>query len=95
MNPKLPDLFDNYREGRAWDVGVGYEFGPFKTAISYFESKAEQTDNRDRIWLWSNEFRYDKHLAIYLAGAKADFKGTNKETSDKGYSAITGVSLSF
>lgn len=95
INPKLPDLFDNYREGHAWDVGIGYEFGPFKTAISYFEGKAEHTDNKDKIWLWSNEFRYDKHLAIYLAGAKADFKGINKETSDKGYSAITGFSLSF
>lgn len=92
---RLPDLFDNYREGRAWNAGIGYEFGPFKTALSYFESKAERTKNKDKIWLWSNEFQYNKHLSIYLAGAKVEFKGQNKLESNQGYSAITGFSVKF
>lgn len=94
-NPKLPDFFDAYREAHAWDIGLGYEFGPFKTALSYFESKSEHTDNKDKIWLWSNEFRYNKNLAFYLAGAKATFDGQTKDLSNKGYSAITGFSVSF
>ena len=24
----------------AWDIGLSYEFGPLKTALSYFESKS-------------------------------------------------------
>ena len=95
FNPRLPDLFDNYREAHAWDIGVGYEFGPFKTAVSYFESKAEHTNNRDKIWLWSNEFRYNKQSAFYLAAAKANFKGQTTDLSNKGYSAIIGFSLNF
>ncbi len=95
QNSKLPDFFDNYRESHAWDVGIGYEFGPFKTAVSYFESKAEHTKNRDKIWLWSNEFQYNKYLKVYLAGAKAQFDGQTKAESNKGYSAITGISVSF
>jgi len=95
VNPKLPDYFDNYREAEAWDLGLGYEFGPFKTAVSYFTSKAENTKNRDKIWLWSNEFRYSKNLTFYLVGAKADFIGQTKDLSNQGYSAITGFSLSF
>lgn len=95
INSKLPDFFDNYREAEAWDIGVGYEFGPLKTAVSYFTSKAENTKNRDKIWLWSNEFRYNKHLAFYLVGAKAEFIGQTKDLSNEGYSAITGFSVNF
>lgn len=95
LNPRLPELFDNYREGHAWDLGIGYEFGPLKTALSYFESKAKNTDNRDKIWQWSNEYQYNKHLSIFLAGVKAEFTGQSKELSNKGYAAITGFSVKF
>lgn len=94
-NPKLPDLFDNYREARAWDIGLSYEFGPIKTALSYFESRSERTNHKDKYWLWSNEFRYNKNIAFYIAGAKVEFEGQTKELSNKGYSAITGFSVSF
>lgn len=95
QNPKLPDLFDNYREGEAWDVGIGYEFGPIKTALSYFESKAKNTSNKDRIWLWSNEFRYNKHLAFYVAAAKVDFEGLSQQESNRGWAGMTGFSVEF
>ena len=95
QNRKLPDLFDNYREGEAWDVGIGYEFGPVKTALSYFESKATNTSNKDKIWLLSNEFRYNKHLAFYLATAKVDFEGLTHQESNRGWATMTGFSLSF
>lgn len=94
-NPRLPDLFDNYREGQAWDIGIGYEIGPYKVALSYFESKAELTDNQDKIWLLSNEYQINKHLAVYLAGAKAEFKGLEHNQSNRGWSAVTGFSLRF
>ena len=95
INPRLPDLFDNYREGQAWDIGVGYEIGPYKVALSYFESKSDNSDNKDKIWLLSNEYQINKHVALYLAGGKVDFEGINTEQSNKGYSVISGFSLSF
>ena len=94
-NPKLPDLFDNYREGQAWDIGIGYQFGPLKTALSYFESKAKNTSNKDKIWLLSNEFRYDKHLALYLAAAKTDFEGASNAESNRGWALMSGFSVGF
>lgn len=94
-NNRLLSLFDNYREGSAWDIGIGYEIGPYKVALSYFESKAKNTDNKDQIWLLSNEFQLDKNIKFYLAGAHANFKGVTFDDSNKGYSAITGFSISF
>lgn len=49
VTSRTPELFDNYREGQAWNVGLGYEIGPYQTALSYFESKASRTDNRDKV----------------------------------------------
>ena len=95
LNPRLADWFDGYREGEAWDVGVGYEIGPFKTALSYFESKSAQSDNKDKIWLLSGAYQYNRNLSLYLAGARAEFKGQTPEDSNKGYAAITGFSLGF
>ena len=95
INPRIPDLFDNYREGQSWDVGVGYEIGPYKVAVSYFESKSDNTNNKEKIWLLSNEYQINKHVSLYLAGGKVDFDGINTEQSNKGYSVISGFSLSF
>jgi len=94
-NPRLLDFFDSYREGYAWDVGLGYEIGPYKVALSYFESKAKNINNYDKIWLLSNEYQLNKHMSLYLAGAKAKFKGINEELSNEGYSIISGFSLNF
>lgn len=90
-------LFDNYREGQAWNIGVGYEIGPYKASLSYLESKAENTDNRDEIIMLSNKYQINKYVDIYLSAAHVDFKGSSAalEENNKGYAFITGMSLNF
>lgn len=97
VSEQMPLLFDNYREGQAWDVGVGYEIGPYKVALSYFESKAERTDNKDKITVLSNQYQYNQYAEIYLAAAHVDFEGatTAAGANNQGYAFIAGVGLNF
>ncbi len=93
----LPEFFDGYREGEAWDVGVGYEVGPYHMALSYFESKAERADNKDKIWIFSNQYQYNQYLDIYLAAAHVDFEGDSRTVADnnKGYAFVSGLGVNF
>lgn len=99
LNPsdKMPDLYDNYREGQAWDVGVGYEIGPYQVALSYFESKADNTDNKDKIVVLSNQYQVNKYVDVYLAAAHVDFEGADSSIDDnnQGYTFVTGLGLNF
>lgn len=90
-------LFDNYREGQTWDIGVGYEFGPYQVSLSYFNSKADNSDNKDEIVLLSNSFQINKNIEVYLAGAHVDFQGDKhfSDEANKGWAAMTGFSLKF
>ncbi len=94
---RLPELFDNYREGQAWDAGVGYEIGPFKTALSYFEAKAERTANRDKVWTFSNQYQLNRYAKVYLAAAHVDFEGDNAMVADnnQGWAFVGGVGFNF
>lgn len=97
VSERTPFLFDNYREGQAWDIGLGYEFGPFKTSLSYLHSAADRTKNKDKIVMLSNQYQVNKWVDVYLIGAYAKFEGNNDSIRDNstGYAAITGVSLNF
>lgn len=35
-SPRRPEGFDAYRDAWAANIGVGYEIGPVKTALTYF-----------------------------------------------------------
>lgn len=93
----MPEYFDSYREGQAWNVGVGYQIGPFQTALSYFESQAEHTDNHDKIVTFSNQYQYDKNINIYLAASHVDFDGNTHDKTDNnhGYALVAGLGLNF
>ncbi len=93
----LPAFFDGYREGYAWDVGLGYEFGPYKAALSYFASRADNQPNKDNVVMFSNTYRYNKWLEFYLIAAHVDFKGetANLEANNQGYAYVAGISLDF
>lgn len=97
VSEQMPLLFDNYREGQAWDIGVGYEIGPFKTALSYFESKAERTSNKDKITVFSNQYQFNQYAEVYLAAAHVDFEGADKAPADnnQGYAFMAGIGLNF
>lgn len=97
ISEQLPEFFDGYREGHAWNVGLAYEVGPFKTALSYFESQAAHQDNRDKIVTFSNQYSYNQYVDIYLAAAHVDFEGSSPALSDsnQGYAFVAGVGLNF
>lgn len=97
VSEQLPELFDNYREGEAWNAGIGYEIGPYQMALSYFESKASRTDNKDKITVFSNQYQLNETAEIYLAAAHVDFEGATHQVWDnnQGYAFIAGIGLNF
>ena len=96
-NYDLPEFFDAYRNAEAYNVGLGYEIGPFKAAVTYFTSKAKHTDFEDRIIQVSGEYQIEKHIKIYSAVAHVDFSGKKdeKEQNNKGYAFILGTGIEF
>ena len=91
------NLYDAYREGRAYNIGLSYAFGPFKTGIAYFDSKAEKTDNHDEIITWSNSYQYNKYVTFSLTAAHLLSRGENLEArnNSKGYAFIFGLELNL
>lgn len=92
-----PELFDNYREGQAWNVGVSYAIGPYQVGLSYFNAKADNTDNEDKIVQLSNQYQFNKYIDLYLIAAHVDYTGADKslDNNNKGYAFITGMGLNF
>jgi len=90
-------FFDSYRKGRAYNVGLSYAFGPLTTGISYFDSKAEKTRNRDKIISFSNKYQYNKHTAFSLTIAHLKSIGEDNgiRNNSKGYAFIFGLELSL
>ena len=89
----MPDLFDGYREGQAWNIGLGFEFGPFKSALTYFEAEAKNKDNEAKTVSLSNEYQINKHFDIYAAAAYGMYD-TSLDKVD-GYAFITGIGVNF
>lgn len=92
-NRDLPLYFDSYREGYAYDFGLGYEIGPFSSALSYFYSKSSNDDNQNKIVAFSNQYKFNKNIDIYMAAAYTDYN--NYDTGKDGYAIITGLGVSF
>ncbi len=91
------NLFDAYREGRAYNIGLSYEIGPFVTGISYFDSKADNAENHDKIIAFSNSYEYNKYLTFSLTLAHLEAKGNDADikNNSKGYAGIIGMELSL
>ncbi|MBR1649141.1 MAG: hypothetical protein IJ689_06050 [Alphaproteobacteria bacterium] len=87
------DGYDAWRDAFAYNAGIGYEFGPFKTALTYFYSKADGKKFEDKIIQFSNSYQFNKMFTIYAAAAHGDFTG--KTESNKGYALITGLGVKF
>ena len=94
---KLPFLYDTYREAHSWEIGIGYEFGPFKSSISYFESQADNLPNQDKIWTLSNQYQVNKYLNIFLAVAHVNFEDYSHNIYDnnQGWVFASGIGLNF
>lgn len=90
----FPYFYDGFRHSQAYNVGLSYEIGPFKTGLTYFNAKADKTDNEDHIITFANRYAFHKNAAIYLATAFAEYKGIkDKVTSNRGTAVMLGLEL--
>jgi len=94
-NRHSDDYFDGFRDAWAYDVGLGYEIGPFKTTLTYFYSKADDRNCEDRIIQLSGRYQYDTYLELFGAVAHGEFDGVSKAESNQGYAFIAGAALKF
>ena len=85
-------LFDGYREGSAYNIGISYEIGPFTTGISYFNSKSDKNSNKDELIGFSNSFELNKYTTLSLTLAHQ--KSTDIETI-KGYATMLGLEFAL
>lgn len=88
-------FFDAYREGRAYNIGVGYTFGPITTAITYFESKADHIKLSNKVTSFSNKYQYNKNMAFSLTIAHLKAEEGKLQKDSKGYAFILGMELSL
>lgn len=89
----LPVDFDGYREGYAVNVGVGYEIGPFGSALSYFSSKQKDKNNKNDIVVWSNKYQFNKYVDISVAAAKMNYRFDGQK--DSGCAGVVGLGVNF
>ena len=92
-NRALPEDFDGYREGYAWNIGVGYEIGPFSSALSYFKSKQKDKDNQNEVVVWSNQYQLNKYIDVMIAAAGLNYRFAGDK--DKGAAGIIGLGVNF
>ena len=93
QNANLPQDFDAYREGQAWNIGLGYEIGPFSTSLSYFESKASHLPDKSKVTVFSNQYQINKNFDVYVAAAYGDYTTANERKN--GYAVVSGVGVNF
>ena len=91
---EYPYFYDGFRRGQAYNVGLSYEIGPFKTGLTYFNAKADKTNNEDHILTFANRYAFYKNAALYLATAYAEYKGDGENVkSNRGTAVILGLEL--
>lgn len=92
---KSPEGFDGFRDAWAYNIGLGYEFGPFKSSLTYFYSKADDRSYEDKIIQLSGRYQLNQYVEIQAAVAHGDYDGPTKAESNQGYAFIGGVALKF
>lgn len=90
---EIPSDFDGYREGESWNVGVSFEFGPLQSSLDYFESSSDNTENKNKIIAFSNQYQINEHIDIYIAAAHTDYDNTSE--CSNGYAVISGIGVKF
>lgn len=87
--------FDSYRKAWAFEAGLGYEIGPFKSALTYFYSDAEGEPYKDEIFQFSNAYQLSKNLDLYASIAHGKFRGNSDADSNQGWAYIGGIGVKF
>ncbi|MFI3242216.1 MAG: porin [Alphaproteobacteria bacterium] len=83
---------DGYRNATAYDIGFGYEIGPYKALASYLNTKSNTFDYTEEIYSLNQSFQYNKYLDIYLIGAYTNY---NNQENKEGYTFITGIKINL
>ena len=86
-------MFDAYRDGYAYNMGLSYEIGPFATGVSYFNSKADSADYSNKIYSFSNAYRLNKNTTISLTLAHLEAKDLTDKT--KAFAGIIGLEFAL
>ena len=96
-NPQTPAYFDNFRESQAWNFSIGCQYGTWKSNLAYLHTKADNTRNRDDLWVFSNLYALTEHFELYLVGSYLNAKGLSRAGDDnnRGYAVVTGVGFRF
>ena len=92
-----PEFYDGFRDGRVWNIGLSYTYDNFTPGVSYFESMARKTDNRDQFVQWANQYQLDEYWTLYSAIGYVRFEGLTGTASDsnEGCSFIAGVGFNI
>ena len=96
INPTLtPEFYDGYRDGYAWNMGLSYTLDKWTTAITYFESRAHKTENKDQFIQYLNQYKLNQYVTLYGAVGHVKFRGMTgtPEDSNEGYSFIAGFGI--
>lgn len=89
--------YDGFRDSKAWNIGLSYEFAIINTTVSYFDSRAENSRARSRIINWHNSIKPYKNLGFYLGSAWVDFEtgNYNIDHGKRGLAFYAGAEISF
>ncbi len=89
-------------DGEAWELGVGYETGPYSLSAAYMTSSNKGTaatagDNEDEAW--QIVATYDLGAGVALTATyfdiEADAEGTGNTTKRDGSGLIAGIEVGF
>ncbi len=86
------ELYNAYRQSNSYDIGAGFNFGPYEAKISYINSKSDKFDYQDEYVAITQKYQINKYFDIYLIGAYANF---NNDQPQEGYAAITGLKINL
>lgn len=89
--------FDLYRQGNAFNVGLGYEWAVFNSTISYFAAEAKNSKAHSRIVNWHNSIKPHKNFTFYTGAAWVDFLPAedNIASGKRGLAVYAGVEYNF
>ncbi|NKD86039.1 porin [Haematospirillum jordaniae] len=105
-NKEVKGSFDH----SAWEAGIGYKTGPFGIAVSYLDLKQADLDLKDELKTYGQKGRrsravqltseYTMGPGVMLVGGVGYTKFEDKDSTkasdrNKGWVAVTGLSLAF
>jgi len=98
---------DNVNDGKAWDVGLTYTFGPAEVGVTYFRGKNEAAtaiagEDKSKLFSISGRYTLGPGVQLLATGFHAKIEGEGTTTSggqdldnNKATGIMGGVVLSF